>query len=101
MTRSSKARTPSPILSRRVTRYETPDGTLHDTLTAARKHQIRRELLAILQYDGQLIARGVDLDATVELLCGNAAELSQLLRRFMQLEQITVSKFPPAKEPLV
>lgn len=88
MTPSRQAR----IISRRVTRYETPDGRQHDTLTAARRHQIKCDLHDVIKHDEHLALKEVDTLYVVDLLCDNAAELSQLLRRFMQLEQIKVSK---------
>lgn len=91
MTRTSAK---SQIISRRVTRYETPDGHLHDTLTAARKHQVKRELFDTLRV--LLIAPPYESDLEISYICNalleKPGEIATLLRQFMQLEQIKVSK---------
>lgn len=85
------------ILSRRITHYETQDGKLHATLTDARKHQIKLNIRACIEHNEHLQVCDVDLGEVIELLCDNASELSTLLRQFMQLSQVQVSKPSPAE----
>ena len=80
------------IKSRRVTRYETPDGKLHDTLWQARRHEIKLALHELIKHDEHLAVREVDTLYVVDLLVDNAAELAPLLRRVDILDKTQISK---------
>lgn len=83
-----------PITSRRVTRYETLDGQLHDTMQQARTHAIKLELRAILE---TVLESDVEIEYIADALCKQPDRIATLLRRYHQLTKLTVSKPQPAE----
>lgn len=88
-----------PITSRRITRYETLDGLLHDTMQQARTHALKLELCAILEtaFTAPMYESTGGIEYITNALCEHPDKIATLLRRYYQLTKLIISKPSPAE----
>ena len=88
-----------PITSRLITRYETLDGLLHDTMQQARTHALKLELCAILEtvLTAPMCESPGEIEYITNALCKQPDRIATLLRRYHQLTKLTISKPSPAE----